>query len=152
VVVNGQTSDTKYLYAGVPQGSILGPLLFLIFVSDMTNNTKCPAFKFADDVLYLKRITKDPISAINIINGDLSTTLDWATQWRASFSPPKSCFLRVSNKQHKPLLNPIIMNNIVLNEVTSHTNLGLTITSNMQWNEHINKINTKASKRLYQLR
>jgi hypothetical protein len=56
VVVSGQSSDIKELHAGVPQGSILGPLLFLVYLCDMTENSKCKAFKFADDILYLKHI------------------------------------------------------------------------------------------------
>ena len=54
VVINGETSDTKSINAGVPRGSILGPMLFLIYINDIVNNISCNIKLFADDTsLYL---------------------------------------------------------------------------------------------------
>jgi hypothetical protein len=152
VVVNGQSSDLKHLHAGVPQGSILGPLLWLIYVSDMTDNTKCKAGKFADDIMFTKQITEHLDTAVEIVNCDLESTLDWSEQWRATFSASKACFLRASKKVTKEPLDPIVMDNYIIPEVDSHSNLGLTISNDMRWNEHVEKNINKAAKRLYQLR
>jgi hypothetical protein len=153
VVVGGKSSDIKQLHAGVPQGSILGPLLFLIYVGDITHNSKCKAYKFADDITYRKNIAKNKHEeAVNILNTDLDNTLSWSYLWRVSFSAPKSCFMRITTKHNKPDLDPIIMDQSNISEVQSQTYLGLTISNNMQWNEHINRIITKASARVHQLR
>jgi hypothetical protein len=114
VVVSGQTSSTKYLHAGVPQVSILGPLLFLILVRDMTTNTKSKSDKFADDVLFIKKIAETPTESVQILNNDLANTLDWSVQWLTTLSAPKSTFMRISHKINKLPLNPIIMNNVAI--------------------------------------
>ena len=54
VVINGQSSEWSKINAGVPQGSILGPLLFLVFISDITIDLTCDPFLYADDTSLLK--------------------------------------------------------------------------------------------------
>ena len=88
VVINGANSDWIKILAGVPQGSILGPLLFLIYVNDITLDIHSDIYLYADDTILMK-ILSDPIVDIQTINSDLDTLNYWAQQWAVSFSPTK---------------------------------------------------------------
>ena len=76
VVLNGQASSWADVKAGVPQGSILGPLFFLIYISDLSENLKSTVKLFADDTL-LFHVVKDPNTSAEIVNHDLSRISKW---------------------------------------------------------------------------
>ena len=80
VVLNGQTSSWRPVLAGVPQGSILGPLLFLIYINDLPNELKSNAKLFADDTS-LFNIVKDENESAHILNNILSLISKWAFNW-----------------------------------------------------------------------
>ena len=75
--------------AGVPEGSILRPLLFLIYINDLTNELKSNAKLFADDTS-LFTIVKDKSESANILNNDLSEISKWAYNWKMLFNPDPS--------------------------------------------------------------
>ena len=85
-VLNGQCFSWGNVLAGVPQGSILGPLLFLIYIIDLTVHLECNAKLFADDTS-LFTIVQDPNAASEKINHDLALVGQWAHNWRMSFNP-----------------------------------------------------------------
>jgi ribonuclease P/MRP protein subunit RPP40 len=147
VALSGKTSNSHELYAGVPQGSILGPLLFLLYINDLPNNLESKVHLFADDTTLFETIDS-PDESITKLNTDLQKILEWALQWRVTFNPEKTFFLRISNKQTRPNLTPIIYNNIPIYEVQTNTYLGLTFNSKFTWDDHISRISNKASKRL----
>ena len=80
VLLNGQTSEWRNVTAGVPQGSILGPLLFLIYINDLSGDLSSKAKLFADDTS-LFSVTHDITTSANEPNNDLKIISDWAFQW-----------------------------------------------------------------------
>ena len=147
VVVNGQCSPLLRIHAGVPQGSILGPLLFLVYINDMSHNLSLEIHQFADDTSLLE-IIDNPNLSINKINNDLSTLSKWADQWRVTFNATKTHFIRISNKINRQILDKIYLDDIEITEVKSCVNLGLTINNSLDWSEHINNVCNKALKRI----
>ena len=95
VVIPGGSSDWQFIRAGVPQGSILGPLLFLLYINDIVADIQSCVRLFADDTsLYI--IVDNPMSAAEMINTDLETIHRWAEKWLVNFNPSKSESLLVS--------------------------------------------------------
>ena len=89
VVLNGVKSNWVDVLAGVPQGSILDPLLFLIYINDIVNNIRSSIRLFADDTsIYI--IIDDPQTAAFILNSDLDTINVWANDWLVDFNPTKT--------------------------------------------------------------
>ena len=149
VIINGTCSNWKSINAGVPQGSILGPLLYLVYVNDIVNDIETLISLFADDTSLLEVIDKhDPHTSFNKINQDLDKLKQWSDQWRSQFNESKSVYMILTKKRTEPTYPSVKMNNIELKKVDSHTHLGLTINKNLTWNDHINKITAKASKRI----
>ena len=132
VVLNGQASDWTPVHAGVPQGSILGPLLFLIYINGIVKNIGRSIRLFADDTsLYI--IVESPQTAANLINADLSKIDDWAADWLVNFHAKKSFSMIFTRKLHPPQHLPLFMNNTMLPETDTHKHLGLTLTNSCTW-------------------
>lgn len=151
VVLNGVASDWASVLAGVPQGSILGPLLFLIYINDIVNGITSSIRLFADDTsLYI--IVDNPITAAFILNADLDTISKWAADWLVDFNPAKTLTLLVTRKNQPVFHPPLEMNDILITETSNHKHLGITFSSSCTWSEHINNIVEKAWGRLNLLR
>ena len=147
MVLPGATSSLAYIKAGVPQGSILGPLLFLIYINDIVENINSSIRLFADDTsLYI--IVNDPLDAAITLNIDLSRVNTWATKWIVSFNPAKSESVTFSRKVNQPYHPPVYMNYQLIDEVDTHKYLGLYLSNDCKWHEHINSIKTKAWQRV----
>uniref|UniRef100_A0A1I7TAP1 Reverse transcriptase domain-containing protein n=1 Tax=Caenorhabditis tropicalis TaxID=1561998 RepID=A0A1I7TAP1_9PELO len=81
-MVNGKCSEETEVLSGVPQGSVLGPLLFLIYINDIGDNFSSNFFLYADD---LKLFSTDPMH----IDSDLEILEDWCDKWQMSVAPTK---------------------------------------------------------------
>ena len=142
VVLPGTASNWTSLKAGVPQGSILGPLLFLVYINDIVENIHSSIRLFADDTsLYV--IVDDPIVAANQLNNDLHIIHLWAKKWLVSFNPAKSESMIFSRRRNKPHHPPVLMNQTQIEEVTSHKHLGLIFSHDCTWHEHLDHIKSQ---------
>ena len=147
VVINGACSEWKYTNAGVPQGSILGPLLFLIFINDIVENIQSSIYIFADDTSLLSPI-ENPVSTFETLNNDLQKLYNWANQWRVTFNAKKTEYMIFSYKNKLPNYPSLFLGNQKITLVKKHTHLGLTFDTKMTWKEHITNISYKANQRL----
>ena len=86
VVLNGQTSEWRDIISGVPQGSVLGPLLFLIYINDLPGSLTSLCKIFADDTSLFSKVHGINKSA-NELNGDLEKISRWGYQWKMQFNP-----------------------------------------------------------------
>lgn len=151
VCIKGFCSSWRKVPAGVPQGSILGPVLFLIYINDIVQNIGANIRLFADDTsLYI--IVEDPLSSAIQLNIDLEKLFNWAITWLVDFNPNKNESLLITRKRNKQYHPRLKMGNTEVKEVTEHKHLGLTISSDCTWNQHINQISDKAWKRIGSLR
>ena len=152
VVIGGSSSTFKPVQAGVPQGSILGPLLFLIYVNDMTNDLEANIHQFADDTNLLYTYKNFDQVAI-IANRDLKKLSEWANTWRVSFNALKTHFIIFSLKRNRnPINTPITFNDVQINEVNKLVSLGVTLTNNLSWYDHILSLINKSTKRMFILK
>lgn len=141
VKVNGQFSSGFEVKSGVPQGSVLGPLLFLLYINDMPyciQNAECRLY--ADDTLLCMDIGK---GASGALQNNVWALGDWAKRWGMMFNPKKCLHLRLGNNIAS---FDLTLNEVVIPKAKQMKYLGLTFESNIKWNEHIHNIVKKANK------
>ena len=148
VVLNGQTSDWADVKAGVPQGSILGPLLFLVYINDLPEGLKNNAKLFADDTSIFSVVNDINVSC-NQLNSDLSLINKWAFQWKMLFNPdPNKSATEVvfSHKLKHNIHPPVRFNNLPVVSQPSTKHLGMVLDSKLDFNIHLNEKISKANK------
>jgi hypothetical protein len=151
VTINGVQSAWGKIMAGVPQGSVLGPLLFLIFINDITHVIRrCNIRLFADDTCLFVEVD-EPDEAAGILNENLNQIQEWANKWLVAFSPPKTKELLISNKAPRPH-PPLYLDNQQITRVTQHKHLGIHLSNNLGWKKHIDETASKANRCLGILR
>lgn len=144
VVIKSCISSQKTVNAGVPQGSVLGPLLFLIYVNDISDSLLSLTRLFADDTsLFYSASSLNDIEGI--VNHDLLVLSAWAKQWLITFNPLKTEAVLYTLKHSENFPN-IVLDGTAINFVTDHKHLGLTLSCNGQWHKHIEDIISSASK------
>ena len=120
----GCSSDWRNIGAGVPQGSVLGPIMFLVYINDMKDDLQSSLSLFADDNLMHISSNGDDINK-NILNSDLGILKTWAGQWLIKFSveKTKSMFVRYQGNT----VDKLIFNNHDLDNVSEYKHLGVII-------------------------
>ena len=142
VLVNGEQSDVSQVTSGVPQGTVLAPLLFLCFIYDLPKNILSTVRLYADDViLYIPINSKEDCYQLQ---KDLTILERWANKWKMAFNVKKCEFIRITYKK-KPIFYHYTLYDTVVQEVTHTKYLGLTIDSKLSWSEHIRQITNKAN-------
>ena len=154
VVLNGQCSDWQGIIAGVPQISISGPPLFLIYINYLAEGLKSSVKLFADDTSIFF-IVKDPTKFSNVLNSDLKIINSRAFQWKMSFNPDslrKATDVRFAEKSHVIDYPDFVFNNNIVHKASSQKHLGLIPDDNLNFKEHIVKKLCKAKKNIGILR
>ena len=148
VALNGRTSSSQNIYAGVPQGSVFGPVLFLIYINDLPDGLTSMCKIFVDDTsLFSKVIDKN--NSNSQFNSDLAKISKWAFQWKMSFNPDPNkravevCF---SNKRDKENYHPLQFKSTDVQIADSQKHLVLILDSKLNFNEHIASKITKCNK------
>lgn len=150
VIIDGVSSTPAPVQAGVPQGSILGPLLFLIYINDLVCDLICEPFLYADDTMLIETFNS-PLDCLHRINHDLSIIHSWGTRWKVHFNPDKTLYMVVSKKKTPiPFPHPTF-NNKPINRTKSHKHLGLHFTDDLTWREHIDNTIVKANRRIHMM-
>ena len=148
VVLNGQSSSWLNVNAGVPQGSVLGPLLFLIYINDLPENLTSSTKLFADDTSILSTVF-DVNRSSEALNQDLYSVKNWATQWKMSFNPDPNkqatevLFSRKLNRVNHP---PLYFNSALVSSSSNKKHLGLILDKKLSFRVHLNEKIQKANK------
>ena len=123
VILPGMASYWTYIFARVPQGSILGPILFLIYINDIFAEIGSTIRLFADDTSLYINIENHITSAV-CLSSDLSKISIWANNWLVDFNPIKTDSMLIVRKLNKPVHPPLFMKEVQIAEVSSHKHLG----------------------------
>ena len=128
--------------AGDPQGSILGPLLFLLYINDIVVDIYS-SIRLSADYTSLYITVDDPIQAAKQLNLDLAKIHHWADKLLVTFNPEKSeCnLLSVKYNKYHP---PVPLNRTQITEVNSHKHLGIIFSNHCTWHEHLELVKSKA--------
>ena len=146
VVVDGTTSTFVPVESGVPQGSVLGPCLFLLYINDLPKGLTSTVRLFADDTACQKEISK--AADQQDLQKDLDLLANWEEKWLMSFHPDK-CEVLHFGKRWQTTYH---LRDHPLKATDDAKYLGVTISSDLSWKKHTNNITTKASKTLGFLR
>ena len=151
MVLDDQASDPVPVISGVPQGSVLGPVLLLIFINDLPENIRSYVRLFADDCVLYRNI-KSPIDC-QILQDDLNSLAQWETDWQMKFNVAKCNSLRVTRRLPENKIQfEYSLHQQRLEQVQSAKYLGITITDNLDWGQHVTEIPCKTTKTMGFLR
>lgn len=142
VRVNGVFSSKHLVASGVIQGSVLGPLLFIVYLFDVVNLIETNLKNFADD----KKLYANPNLSAAKLQEDLKRVETWSNTWGMKLNESKCAVLKIGpNNPNKEY----ILNNTMLSTVSEQNDLGVTITSDLKWENHIVKIAKKCNSFVY---
>ena len=148
VSLDGFNSQVHLIDRGVPQGSILGPLLFLIFINDFPNCSEFFKFTlFADDSTLTCKFKKNtsPVNIVSQLEAKLLSIGSWLNANRLKLNSSKSNFICFTYRKNITL-PPIRIGNSIISEVNSTKFLGVILDKNLNYKEHITNISNKCSK------
>ena len=140
VQVNGSQSRWHSVTSGIPPGSVLGPVLFVIFINEMPQSVLSDVFLFANDTKLFREIKDE--NDVGAIKSDLNELFNWSETWLLKFHPDKCKMLPIYNKNKAYEENMYTMRTYdggttVLENVESEKDIGVTIDRNLTFEKHI---------------
>ena len=142
VLLNGQSSQWAPTFAGVPKGSVLGTLFFLIYANDLTKAISSTNKLFSDDTSIFSIVNDIDVSE-HELNSDLRKISLWAYQWKTSFNPDVSKQAQevIFYKRAKKIFHPTVIFNIPVQCSTVEKHLGVDLDEKLNFNNHITEKN-----------
>ena len=137
VSVNGSHSTWGNVTSGVPQGSVLSPALFSLYIDHIREKIQSNIRQHAEDTILCREINS--INDHSILQEDLETQSEWATTWLMDFNICKCAILPITKKRNTSFLNHTIFGN-TLERIDFHEYFGISISHDTCWKEHCNKI------------
>ena len=131
VVVNGEKSAWAHVASGIPQGTVLGPTLFLLFVNDLPDAVKCHVKLFADDAKIYTEVGSS--AGTDLLQDDLDALVEWSLRWKLPFNTDKCSMLHLGsgNERHKYL-----MQGTPLEQSSVEKDLGVLIDEQLKFRQH----------------
>ena len=149
VIVDGRSSEEAPFLSGVPQGTVLGPLMFLTYINDITSDLTSQMKLFADDALLFRPIKSE--KDCKSLQKDLDTLEIWSKRWKMTFNISKFNVLRMTGKKASITQN-YKLGNDPLTTITSHPYLGVEFDSKLSWKGQVQNVKAKGTKTLNMVR
>ena len=140
VTLQGTPSEPCHVSSGVPQGSVIGPALFLLYINDLPSRVKSSVRLFADDTIIYTTADKSAQ-----LKEDLRSLEEWEKEWSMEFHPAKCEFIRFSRKRNKTPLPTYHLHQEEIPTTKKIKYLGVNIQEDLKWHSHVEYITSKAS-------
>ena len=137
VVVNGTKSDVGKVLSGIPQGTVLGPVLFVVYINDLLDNISSNGLMFADDTKIFRQVASSEDS--KRLQQDLDRLEKWSDTWQLHFNTDKCHVLTLGNFENIDHACRYTISNSELEHVDCEKDLGVTIDAEMKFSEHISR-------------
>ena len=135
VIVNGSASSTASVISGIPQGTVLGPVLFVIYINDLLDEISSDGFMFADDTKIMRQIaSRDDAEKLQ---DDLRKLEEWTDTWLLRFNADKCHVLTLGKFENIKHAHPYCICNNELEHVANEKDLGVVIDEELKFEEHI---------------
>ena len=153
VCINTIKSDFLPVEYGIPQGSVLGPLLFSLYINDLPSFIKALCELFADDTT-IHSSHSNLNNLLLSLQESINNLLQWTELNHMSLNSYKTKYMTITTRQKRQNISsrmPLYIGNDKIVEVATHNVLGVTIDNNLSWTNHVNELTKRVSQRLYQL-
>ena len=143
-VLNGSISRSLPVTSGVPQGSVLGPLLFIIFMSDINSvnlSHESKLLLYADDILLYRPVTSG--NDYQFLQEDIASLSAWCNSNHVTFNEQKCKSMVVSRKRKRCVLSALLLNGHHIEECNTIKYLGINLTSDLMWSRHVQLVSQR---------
>jgi len=147
VKVNGVYSFWSWVLSSVPQGSVLGPLLFILFINDLPGLIRCLCMIFADDTKLTKKV--DTLEEVDELQEDLNSLHEWTKEWQLKFNAKKCHVIHFGKKNPHSLYH---INGTLVTEVNQERDLGVVISDTLTAHQNVLACVKKANQTLGMIR
>ena len=141
VIINGEESDWARVNSGVPQGSVLGPILFIIFINDLDANILSKIVKFADDAKLAQAVHN--VAGRDQLRDDLLNLFKWSEDWQMAFNVDKCKIMHIGSKMN--CIDNYVLGGQILKQVDEENDLGVIFSNKFKADKHCAKVTKKAN-------